>query len=98
MKKMRALMEKIRATSDPKERWKLMQENMTSMQDGMKMMKDMPGCQMMAGGMKSGEPGKMEMKRMNMGPMMAFHRMMEKKMEMMQLMVEGLIETSPMKP
>jgi hypothetical protein len=33
----------------------------------------------------------------NMGPMMACHRMMEKKMEMMQLMVEGLIETSPMK-
>ena len=98
MKNMRTLMEKIRATADPKERRKLMQEQMASMRDGMKMMKDMPGCQMMAGGMKSGEPGKMEMKPMNMGPMMACHRMMEKKMEMMQLMVEGLIETSPMKP
>jgi len=98
MKKMQAMMEKIKATADPEERRKLMQENMASMREGMKMMKDMPGCPMMAGGMKSGETGKMEMKPMNMGPMMGCHRMMEKKMEMMQLMVEGLIETSQIKP
>jgi len=98
MKKMQAMMEKIKATTDPEERRNLMQENMAGMRDGMKMMKDMPGCPMMAGGMKSGETGKMEMKPMNMGSMMGCHRMMEKKMEMMRLMVEGLIETSQMKP
>lgn len=98
MKKMRASMEKIRATADPGERRKLMQEHMAGMRDGMKMMKDMPGCQMMAGRMMGGAPGKAEMKPMGMASMMACHRMMEKKMEMMQLMLEGLIETSQMKP
>jgi hypothetical protein len=97
MKKMKAQMEKIRATASPTERRKLMQEQMASMRDGMKMMKETPGCQMMAGGMKGGEPGKMEMKPMGMGPMMMCHQMMEKKMEMMQVMMEGLIEASQMK-
>jgi hypothetical protein len=97
MKKMTSRMEKIKATADPKERRKLMQENMASMREGMKMMKEAPGCPMMADGMKSGEPGKMEMKPMGTGPMMACHRTMEKKMEMMQLMLEGLLEASQMK-
>jgi len=96
MKNMRAQMENIKATTDPVERQKLMQQHMLGMREGMKMMKDMPGCQMMAGGMKSGESGKMEMKPMGMGPMMC-HQMMEKKMEMMQDMMEGLIEASQMK-
>lgn len=93
MKKMRAQMDRIMATTDPAERRRLMQEHMVSMRQGMKMMKGMTGCPMMAGGMKSGEPGKMEMKPMGMGSMMC-HQMMEKKMEMMQDMMEGLIEAS----
>jgi len=97
MKKMKAQMEKIRATVNPAERRKLMQEQMASTREGMKMMKEAPGCPMMAGGMKGGEPGKMEMKPMGMGPMMMCHQMMEKKMEMMQVMMEGLIEASQMK-
>ena len=97
MEKMKAQMEKIRATVNPAERRKLMQEQMDGMRDGMKMMKEAPGCRMMSGGMKGGEPGKMEMKPMGMGPMMRCHQMMEKKMEMMQVMMEGLIEASQMK-
>ncbi len=81
---------------EPTGRRKLMQEQMGSMRDGMKIMNESPGCQMMAGGMKGGESGKMEMKPMGMGPMMC-HQMMEKKMEMMQVMMEGLIEASQMK-
>ena len=95
MKKMRSQMEKIRATTDPAERQKLMQEHKASMREGMKMMKGMPGCRMMAGSVKSGEPGKMVMKPMGMGSMMC-HQMMEKKMEMMQDMMEGLIDASQM--
>ncbi|MBA4397983.1 MAG: hypothetical protein C0394_11470 [Syntrophus sp. (in: bacteria)] len=97
MKKMKTQMEKIRAAVNPAERRKLMQEQMAGMRDGMKMMKEAPGCRMMAGGMKGGESGKMEMKPMGMGPMMMCHQMMEKKMEMMQVMMEGLIEASQMK-
>lgn len=96
IRKMRSQMEKIKATTDPAERQKLMQEYMRSMREGMKIMKGMPGCQMMAGGMKSGEPAKMGMKPMGMGSMMC-HPIMEKKMEMMQDMMEGLIEASQMK-
>lgn len=88
MRKMRMQMEKIRVATDPLERQRLMQEHMMSMRDGMKMMKSMPGCPMMAGGMKYGESCKMEMGKM-MCP-----RTMHKKMEMMQIMMEGLIETS----
>lgn len=96
MQKMRAHLEKMKATTDPAERQKLMQEHLASMREGMKMMKEAPGGQMMAGGMKGGKSGKMEMKQMGMGPMMMRHQSMEKKMEMMQVMLEGLIEALPL--
>jgi hypothetical protein len=97
MEKMKAQMEKIRATANPAERRKLMQEHMADMQEGMKMMQGIPGCKMMAVGMKHGDTGKMDMEQMGMGRMMMCHQMMEKKMEMMQEIMEGLIEAGRMK-
>jgi len=91
--KMQAQMAKIKAAANPKERQRLMREHMASMRDGMKMMKSMPTCKMMSGAsMKGGEQGMMDM-----GNMMMCHQMMDKKMEMMQGMMEGLIESSQMK-
>jgi len=40
-------MEKLRATTDPKERQKLMQEHMQTMQENMKAMRGMGGPMMM---------------------------------------------------
>jgi hypothetical protein len=91
--KMQGQMNKIKAAKDPKERQKLMQEHMATMQEGMKMMKDMPGCAMMAGqGMKGSGQGMMDM-----GNMMMCQQVMEKKLEMMQGMLEGLMDSSQMK-
>ena len=82
MKKMQQQMEKIRATSDPKERQKLMQEHMQSMQENMKAMHGMGGPMMMAdkkGGMTEGD-------------MMKRHEMMEKRVDMMQMMMEQMMQ------
>ncbi len=91
LKKMDANMEKIRSAADPQERHKLMQEHIADMKEGMKMMKNMPGCKMMSGGgmMKEGH-------EMGMGNMMMCHKMMEMKMKMMQSIVEGTLESSQM--
>lgn len=91
--KMRDQMEKIKAAKDPKERQKLMQEHKASMREGMIMMKNMPACKMMSdAGMKGAGQGMMEM-----GSMMMCHQMMEKKLEMMQGMMEGLMESNQIK-
>lgn len=133
--KMHAQMGKIKATTDPQERQKLMEEYMTTMMDGMKMMKSMPGCKMMSekkgmmsmmskgekmpeGKMPKGEMSKDKMGNnkpmamaegksmmgmmsggkgmMGMEDMMKCHKMMEKKNQMMQSMMEGIIESSQM--
>ena len=52
MKGMRGQMEKIRATSDPKEKERLMEEHYKSMQQSMSMMQGMMG-----GGMMHGKKG-----------------------------------------
>jgi hypothetical protein len=59
MKTMQAQMEKIRQTTDPKEREKLLAEHMKSMQEGMQMMRGMGGGMMgmMGGGMGAGMGG-----------------------------------------
>jgi hypothetical protein len=57
MAQMQEQMERIRKTADPKERQKLMQEHMQSMQEGMKMMRGMGGSMMM--GMMGGQKGGM---------------------------------------
>ncbi len=91
MKIMQKQMEKVSATSDPKDRQKLMHEHMHAMQENMKAMRGMGGPMMMgdshAGDMtKAGKKG-----GMNNGDMMKHHAMMEKRMDMMQMMMEQMI-------
>ena len=50
---MQTQMDRVRATADPAERQKLMQEHMASMQEGMKSMRGMGGPTM---GMMGGDP------------------------------------------
>lgn len=104
MKKMIVQMEKIRQTRDPKERQRLMQEHLQTMHEGAQAMRgtgggmmmnmmDCPmmgdkgstqGCPMMGVSTSKMEPGK----RMNM---------MEKRMDMMQMMMEQMIERETQK-
>ncbi|MBF0573292.1 MAG: hypothetical protein HQK69_05980 [Desulfamplus sp.] len=72
--KMRAQMEKIKATTDPQERQKLMEVYMTTMMDSMKMLKSLPGCKMM-----SEKKGMMGM--MSKGEKMSEGKMAEGKMD-----------------
>jgi hypothetical protein len=92
MKKMQQQMEKIQATSDPAERQKLMHEHMQTMQENMKTMHGMGGPMMMG----SGPHGAMMMggKKGGMTPsdMMKRDEMMEKRMDMMQMMMEQMIQ------
>jgi len=82
MKTMQGQMDKIRQTTDPKERQKLMQEHMQAMQATMEMMRGMGGSMMMSG-KKHG---------MTDGDMMNRHEMTEKRMDMMQMMMEQMIQ------
>jgi len=94
MKKMQEQMAKIRATSDPAERQKLMFEHMSTMRDAMGTMMKMggPGTGMMpGGGMMGGSsaapapgdvPGRMGM--------------MEQRMGMMQMMMDQMMQHQDM--
>ena len=88
MKKMQQQMEKLRATTDPKERQKLMQEHMQTMQENMKSMRGMGGGMMMGmmGGGQKGGPMMGGNLDMTGDDMMKRHEMMEKRMDMMQMM------------
>jgi hypothetical protein len=68
MQKMREQMAALRATKDPKERARLMDEHMQAMQSTMQQMRQDNGCTMMGNGMamKDGKP----MDGMNMMQMM----------------------------
>lgn len=90
MKAMQAQMDKIRKTSDPMERQKLMQAHMQAMQENMKMMHGMGSGQsggMMMGAKKDG---------MTDGDMMKRHEMMEKRMDMMQMMMDQMMQRDQM--
>ncbi|MBF0411951.1 MAG: hypothetical protein HQK70_04465 [Desulfamplus sp.] len=80
--KMHAQMEKIKATTNPQERQKLLEEYMTTMMDGMKMLKSLPGCKMM-----SEKKGMMGM--MSNGEKMSEGKMSEGKMGDKKSMTEG---------
>jgi len=91
MKKMQQQMEQVRGTTDPKERQKLMQEHMQTMQENMKTMRGMGSPMMMGGGQRGG----MAMdghKDMAGGDMMKHHEMTEKRMDMMQMMMEQMMQ------
>ena len=91
MKKMQEQMEKVQATTDPKERQKLMQEHMQTMQENMKAMRGMGGPMMMGGGQRSGQAMGGH-KDMATGDIIQRHAMMEKRMDMMQMMMEQMMQ------
>lgn len=92
MQGMKARMEKIKASTDPQERRELMKAHMGDMEKGLVMMKSMPKCPMMSGNGMMGQGQGM----MGSG-MMKCRQMMHGKMEMMQMMMEGLLESAKMK-
>lgn len=92
MQKMRDHMAKIQATTDPAERQKLVQEHMQMMSEGMKMMNGMGGGMMM-GMMGDADAGKdHEKSGSERCSMMGDHGMMGKRMDMMQMMMEQMME------
>jgi hypothetical protein len=97
MKQMQEQMEKIRATRDPAERRKWMQEHMDSMNQGMMMMRGMGGPimkGMMDGqsAMGGGRPGDMEPGMMGGDA----QEMMGRRMDMMQMMMEQMMQHQQM--
>lgn len=102
MQRMRELHEKMMAAKTPAERQKLRAEGMKLMQDGMAMMKDMQG-----GGMGMGMMGKGGMAQggqsgmMDMSKCMEMHDAMGKRMDMMEMMMQTMMDqqaTAPAKP
>ena len=89
MKTMQVQMEKLRTTTDPTERQKLMQQHMQSMRENMKMMRNMGGPMMMGSGQSGGMKAMGRQKDMAGGEMMQHQAMMEKRMDMMQMMMGG---------
>jgi len=84
MKTMQEQMSAIRAAKDPKQRAKLMDEHMRTMQSTMQMMQQDKGCMMMGkegmagGAMKDGESGGgMSMMQMMMDQMMQHQKAMQ---------------------
>jgi hypothetical protein len=105
MKKMKELMEKLQATTDPEEKAKLLKQHMQAMREQMEKMRGMGGGMrmgMMDGGMGQGSKkagggmgmkmcgGKKGMKSGDM--MMKCHRMMQARMDMMQEMMGQMLE------
>ena len=91
MKKMQEQMEKIGTTTDPKERQKLMQVHMQTMQENMKSMRAMGDPMKMddkkGGGMMGAKKGGMKD-----GDMKDRQEMTEKRMDMMQMMMEQMMK------
>ena len=82
MQVMQAQMDKIHNTTDTKERQELMQAHMQAMQENMQAMHGMGGPMMMGaqkGGMKDGD-------------MMKRYELMEKRIDMMQMMMEQMMQ------
>lgn len=104
LKKMEGQVEKIRKARDPAERERLLQEHMQSMRENMMMGQSLaagPGAMgMMGGGMMDqcmrmmGGPGGMGMMGGGAGPeaMMGRMQQMEKRMDMMQMMMEQMLK------
>ena len=91
MKDMQAQMEKIRATTDPKERRKLMDAHMLSMQECMTTMRGQDKPMMMGGDQGGGMPKDGSQAKAG-GDMMQHHQMMQGRMGMMQMMMEQMLQ------
>ena len=93
MKAMQAQMDTIRTVTDPEVRQRLMQKHMQAMQENMKAMHAMGGPMMQGGG----DHGGMKMGGMKGGMasgdmMMKHHEMMEKRMDMMHMMMAQMLQ------
>jgi hypothetical protein len=89
MKTMRAMHEKMMAVKTPEERMALMADHMRAMQEGMSTMSAM-GEMMGMDGMGAGA----KTKGMAMD-MMGHHQMMEKRMQMMTIMMQMMMDRLP---
>jgi hypothetical protein len=89
MQEMQALMERIRSTSDPKVRQRLMDEHMRAMHDGMAMMGRMMGGQ---GGQERGAECPRNDSECRMRQMQDEQRMMGERMGMMQMMMQQMMD------
>jgi hypothetical protein len=97
MTKMQSQMEKVHATTDPKERQKLMHAHMQAMQANMAMMGAMGKPMKMddgqaKGAAASGDKSVPGNKGMMSGDMMQHHQMMEERMGMMQMMMDQMLQ------
>lgn len=97
MAAMQLQMDKIHATTEPKERQKLMQAHMQTMQECMAMMRNMSTPMKMDGGQGDGmamgaDKGMPGDKGMMGGGMMQHHQMMEERMGMMQMMMDQMLQ------
>ena len=88
MKTMEQQMEKLRTTTDPQERQKLMQEHMQTRQKNMTAMRGMGGPTM---GMMGGKGGPM----MNMDPKQR-EDFLQRRIDMMQMMMEQMMQHEQM--
>ena len=88
MKKMQDQMDRIRKTTDPKERQKLLDEHHQTMMENMKAMRGMGGSMMMGGDQKGG-PMK--------GETGGRAGSMEQRMDMMQMMMEHMMQREQMR-
>ena len=102
MKKMREMHQKMVAAKTPEERSQLMAEHMKTMQDGMQMMGSMSG--MHGGGMgamggaAAGDAKPMPGMPGMTGNMGANNQMMEKRMAMMESMMQMMMDRMPASP
>jgi hypothetical protein len=100
-RKMQTQLEKVAQSKDPMERQTLMQEHMKTMQENMMMAKGMMGADCPSGGMGMGGMGMMGGGGMGMmggkdlDLTMDRMRMMEKRMDMMQMMMEQMSKGQP---
>jgi hypothetical protein len=92
MKAMQAQMDTIHKTTDPKERQKLMQAHMQAMQENMKAMHGMGGPMMKDGGEHGGMMMGDKKGAMKDGDMNKRQEMTEKRMDMMQMMMEQMMQ------
>ena len=94
MKKMQDIMARMQKTTDPAQRQKLMSEHMQAMQEGMKSMRGMGGGMMQGmGGAMMGQAPKDGTAKPGMGRGAAMSpEMMERRMDMMQMMMEQMMQ------
>jgi len=92
MQKMQQQMEKLQATTDPKERQKLMDEHMLAMQETMKTMHSLGGPMMMGSDRHAGMAMTDKKIAMTEADMMQHHTLMENRVDMMQMMMEQMVQ------